>query len=231
MVHSTQGLKRTMGMLCLSVCMLPAVTYAQQPKETITREGYTLEYTNKSPDFDTAVGRRLIETFFTVYPKEAARYNKKTAKKVGFVIDPSYDGVAATSGDVVVFNPAWFRNHPGDIDVVTHEAMHVVQAYPHGAGPGWITEGIADYVRYTLGVDNAGAKWALPAFNEKQHYTQSYRVTARFFVWIEKNKRKDFVQQLDSAMRGKKYTDGIWKELAGSTLDELWKEYAANPAI
>src|SRR5689334_11442689 len=114
MVYSIQGLKRTVGMLCLSVCTLPALTYAQHQQETITRDGYTLEYTNKSPDFDTAVGRRLIEAFFKVYPQEAARYNRKTAKKVGFVIDPAYDGVAATSGDVIVFNPAWFRSHPGD---------------------------------------------------------------------------------------------------------------------
>jgi len=230
MVHSTQGLKRTVGMLCLSLCTLPALTHAQQT-ETITRKGYTLEYTNKAPDFDTAVGKRLIEAFFVVYPKEAARYNKKTAKKVTFVIDPAYDGVAATSGDVVTFNPAWFRSHPGDIDVVTHEAMHIVQAYPHRAGPGWITEGIADYVRNEMGVDNAGAKWALPEFNEKQHYTQSYRITARFLLWIEKHKNKNIVRKLDSSMREKKYTADIWKELTGSTLDELWKEYAANPAI
>lgn len=231
MVYSMQGLKRTMGLLCLSVCTLPVLTYAQDAPQTITRDGYTLEYTNKSPDFDTAVGRRLIDAFFQVYPREAARYNKKATKKVGFVIDPGYEGVAATSGDVIVFNPAWFRAHPGDIDVVTHEAMHVVQAYPEDAGPGWVTEGIADYVRYVFGVDNAGAKWALPAFKPKQHYTQSYRITARFFVWVEKKRNKDFVKKLDAAMRGKKYTDKIWKKLTGSTLDELWKEYAANPAI
>ncbi|QHS59607.1 secretory protein [Chitinophaga agri] len=230
MVHSMQGLKRTMGMLCLSLCSLPMLTHAQQA-ETITRKGYTLEYTNKSPDFDTAVGRRLIETFFTVYPQQAARYNRKTAKKVAFIIDPAYDGVAATSGDVVTFNPAWFRSHPGDIDVVTHEAMHIVQAYPAHAGPWWITEGIADYVRYTMGVDNAGANWSLTPFNEKQHYTNSYRITARFFAWLVKHKNRDIVGKLDSAMRSKKYTDEIWKALTGSTLDDLWKEYAANPVI
>ena len=231
MVYSMQGLKRTLGMLCLCVCTLPVLTYAQESPQTIARKGYTLEYTNKSPDFDTAIGRRLIEAFFQVYPKEAARFNKKTAKKVSFVIDPAYEGVAATSGDVIVFNPGWFHAHPGDIDVVTHEAMHVVQAYPNESGPGWITEGIADYVRYVFGVDNAGANWALPAFKPKQHYTQSYRVTARFFVWVEKKKNRDFVKKLDAAMRGKKYTDEIWKKLTGSTLDELWNEYAANPAI
>jgi hypothetical protein len=33
--------------------------------------------------------------------------------------------------------------------------MHIVQAYPDGAGPWWITEGIADFVRFDDGIDNA----------------------------------------------------------------------------
>lgn len=229
MVHSTQGLKRTAGLLCLSLCTLPA--FSQVQHETIIREGYTLEYTNKSTTFDTAVGRRLINTFFQVYPAEAKRFNRNTARKVSFVIDPGYDGVAATSGGVIVFNPEWFRQHPDDIDVVTHEAMHVVQAYPGDAGPWWLTEGIADYVRYVFGVDNASANWKLPAYNEKQHYTQSYRITARFFLWLEKKKRKDIIDKLDVAMRSRTYTDAIWKKLTGKTVDELWAEYAAQPEV
>lgn len=230
MVHTTQGLKRTAGLLCLSFCTLSVFSQVQQ-KETIVREGYTLEYTNKSPTFDTAVGRRLINAFFTVYPAEAKRFNRKTARKVSFVIDPEYDGVAATSGDVIVYNPEWFRKHPGDIDVVTHEAMHVVQAYPGNSGPGWLTEGIADYVRYTFGVDNEGANWKLPAYNEKQHYTQSYRITARFLLWLEKKKRKDIVDKLDAAMRSRSYKEEIWKKLTGKSVEELWKEYAAQPEV
>lgn len=230
MVYSIKGLKRTIGLLCLSASLLPASTRAQDKTETISRKGYTLVFTDKSPDLDSTVKARLISTFFTVYPAEAKKYNKKTIKKVDFVIDPAYDGVAATSGSVITFNPEWFRKHPGDIDVVTHEAMHVVQAYPE-YNPGWLTEGIADYVRATMGVDNAGAKWTLPEYNEKQSYKNAYRITARFLIWLEKNKRKDMVLKLDKAMRTNTYTDGIWKELTGKTVDELWSEYGANPAI
>jgi hypothetical protein len=229
MVLINQGLKRMMASLCLSVCLLPAITKAQQ-KDSITRGGYTLIYENKSATFDTAVGRRLINTFFEVYPKQVARFNKKAVKVVRFSIDPTYDGVAATYGTRIRFNPEWFKKNPNDVDVVTHETMHVVQAYP-GYDPGWLTEGIADYVRYEFGVDNKGAKWTLPAYKADQSYKNAYRVTARFLVWVEKNKRKDLVNKLDFAMRANTYTPEIWKELTGKDVDELWAEYAANPVI
>jgi hypothetical protein len=230
MVYSIKGLKRTLGILCLSTSLLPASTRAQDKTETISRKGYTLVFTDKSPDLDSTVKARLISTFFTVYPAEAKKYNKNTVKKVEFVVDPAYDGVAATSGTVITYNPEWFRKHPGDIDVVTHEAMHVVQAYPE-YNPGWLTEGIADYVRATMGVDNPGANWTLPEYNEKQSYKNAYRITARFLIWLEKHKNKDMVVKLDKAMRTNTYTDGIWKELTGKTVDELWSEYGANPVL
>jgi len=121
--------------------------------DTITREGYTLVFNNLQPDFDTITRRRMIDAFFNVYPKEARRFNAHTAQKVVFSIDPGYDGVAATSGDRVSYNPKWLKDHPEDIDVVTHEVMHIVQAYKHSV-PGWLTEGIADYARYVYGVNN-----------------------------------------------------------------------------
>ena len=174
---------------------------------------------------------KLGKTFFTVYPELAKRFNKKTAGKVLFVVDPRYDGVAATSDDRVVFNPLWFRDHPEDIDVVTHEIMHIIQAYGDHPGPGWLTEGIADYVRYKYGVNNAGAKWTLPDVKPGQSYTNAYRVTARFLVWLEQRKNKKIVDRLDEIMRDHSYTDEVWQKFAGKSLDELWTEYISDPTI
>jgi predicted metal-dependent peptidase len=199
--------------------------------DTITKKKYTLIFINKDSVLDLAVKQRLIDAFFKVYPAEAKKYNKKTMKKVIFIIDPAYKGVAATSNGLVRYNPDWFHKHPGDIDVVTHEVMHIVQNYPNRAGPGWITEGIADYVRYKLGVDNEGAGWKLPDYSTKQAFDNSYRVTARFFVWIEKHYNKKFVQKLDAAMRSKNYTDNFVKTATGKTFAELWNEYSKDPAI
>ena len=196
-------------------------------KQVYARGGVTLIFINKVPDFDTAVGRKMVDVFFKVYPEEAKRFNPHTLKSVTFVIDPAYQGVAATGEGIIRYDPAYFKKRPGDIDVVTHEAMHVVQGYTT-EGPGWITEGIADYARYKYGVDNAGAKWRLPLFTIKQSYMDGYGVTARFFVWLEKEIDPAIVNKLDAAMRAGKYTPEVWKKWTGRNVDELWKKYADN---
>lgn len=199
--------------------------------DSVSRKGYTLIFINKDSLFDPKMQARLIHTFFEVYPKETKRFNKEAARKVTFIIDPKYKGVAATGGGIVRFNPEWFRAHPEDIDVVTHEAMHVVQAYHSRHVPGWLTEGIADYVRYVYGVNNKAAKWTMPDYAETQSYKNAYRVTARFLVWVGKNYDKAVVDKLDAAVRDGSYRPDLWKEITGKSVDELWLQYGKNPFL
>ena len=200
-------------------------------RDTLTQKGYTLIFINKAEGFSKAEQLKMQETFFKVYPKEAKTYNKNAARKVAIIIDPAYKGVAATAGTVIRVNPSWMQKNPEDLDVVTHEAMHIVQAYKRHAGPGWITEGIADYVRNEFGVNNKAAKWSLTPFNNKQSYTNAYRITARFLLWITKNHKKHFVRDLNQSMREGTYTDGFWKNQTGKTVDELWEDYSNNPTL
>ena len=200
---------------------------------TIKKGKFTLQFTCKSADFNEEINTKLINTFFKVYPTLVKTYNKKSTHLVTFVIDPEYDGIAGTSNDRVVFSTKYMTRHPGDIDIVTHEVMHIVQAYGRKSGmPGWLTEGIADYVRYAYGVENSGAGWKLPDFSEKQNYQNSYRITARFFAWLEQSGYKGIVRKLDQVGRDKTYENGaIWKKLTGKTIDELWTDYSKNPSI
>ncbi len=207
---------------------LAGITKAQTT-ETITQKGYTLTFSSNDPTPNPELKSRMVATFFKVYPELAKTYNPKTAKKVMFEIDTAYKGVAATGGGKIVYNPDWFKKHPGDIDVVTHEVMHVVQAYGNTTGPGWLTEGIADYVRYKFGVDNAGANWKLTPFKPEHSYKNSYRITARFLNWLEENGNSGIVVKLDKAMRSHNYQPELWKDSTGKTLDELWTSYAASP--
>jgi len=202
-----------------------------QPATTYKKKGYTVTFTSNAPNPDNALRDRLVDTYFKVYPEIAKTYNKQTLKTVAFVVDTAYHGVAATDNGRVVYNPKWFEQHPEDIDVVTHEVMHIAQNYKETVGPGWLTEGIADYVRYQFGVNNPAAKWTLPEFKPTQHYTNSYRVVARFLVWLDKNKSKGIVPKLDKQLRDHTFTDNSWKQLTGKTLDELWQQYAANPVV
>ena len=199
-------------------------------RDTITRGGYTLLIVNNEPDFNPQTRQRLIDAFFTVYPEEANRFNKNTLKQVTFFIDPTYKGVAETGNGVARYSPAWLKDHPEDIDVVTHEVMHIVQDYRHD-GPGWLTEGIADYVRYVYGINNLKSIWTLPDYRPGQHYTDAYRVTARFLLWVEKNKDPHIVDQLDAALRDGHYQANLWVKLTGGTVDQLWQQYAASPSL
>lgn len=214
------------GIICLA---LMAVTARAQTSTVVTKNGYTLIFKSNAADFDPALKDRMIATFFKVYPLLAKTYNKKADKAVVFSIDTAYKGVAATGGGKIVYNPDWFKKHPGDIDVVTHEVMHIVQNYGDSPGPGWLTEGIADYVRFKFGVDNAGANWSLTPFKPTHSYTNAYRITARFLNWLETNGNQGIVAKLDSAMREHTYNEAIWKNITGKTVDELWAAYAGNP--
>lgn len=199
--------------------------------EVFEREGYRLIFTNTDPNLDPAVKSKLISTFFKVYPKLAKEYNKNTAQEVYMLIDTTYRGVAETGNAHVKISAAWFHKHPEDIDVVTHEVMHIVQNYGESAGPGWLTEGIADYARYKFGVNNDAAKWTLPAYKAGINYTNSYRITARFLAWLEIHNKKDIVKKLDKQMRDHKYAAESWQKLTGKSLDELWAEYIADPEL
>jgi hypothetical protein len=199
--------------------------------DTIQKKKLTLIFVDKDSSLTAEYKQRMVDAHFKQYPKLIKKYNKNSPKQVTFLIDKDYKGVAATGGGVIRYNPGWFDKNPEDIDVVTHELMHVVQGYGYNKVPVWVTEGIADYVRATEGINNEKANWKMPDLKPEHKYSSSYRITARFFVWITKNYRKDFVRKLDDAARQKAYSVETWKELTGKTVEELWQEYVANPSI
>jgi len=195
------------------------------------QNGYVLHFTSNADGFSTAVKKRMVDAFFTVYPRLVGDFNTKAAREVRFKIDTAYHGVAATGGGNVVYDPVWFAKNPGDIDVVTHEVMHIVQGYGRSVGPWWITEGIADYIRFRYGIDNEGAHWKLPEYNERQKYSDGYRVTARFLLWIENKVKRGSVKALDAALRDHSYTEDSWKQITGRPVDELWTAYSKDPVL
>jgi hypothetical protein len=207
------------------------MTASAQQTQVFSKNGYKLTFTNYDATLDTAEQQGLINTFFTVYPELAKAYNKKTLKEVKMVIDTTYKGVAETDNGKVTISSAWLHKRPEDIDVVTHEVMHIVQDYGESVGPGWLTEGIADYARYKFGVNNPAAKWALPDFKSTQNYDNAYRVTARFLVWIEEKVKPGLVKNFNTQLRKHTFTDNSWKVATGKTLDELWKAYTGKPVI
>ncbi len=228
--YLTVNVSMKIFLIVLCLC-LPNLFAAAQLVQTYQKKGYTLNFTNTDVTLDSTLQQRLINTFFKVYPKLAKNYNENTDKVVYMTIDTAYKGVAATSNAHVRISPNYMSQHPEDIDVVTHEVMHIVQNYGRSVGPGWLTEGIADYARNQFGINNAAAKWSLGEYKPGQSYTNSYHVTARFLLWIEQKVKRGTVKELDKQLRGHTFTNDSWASITGKPLDELWKNYVANPVI
>jgi predicted alpha-1,2-mannosidase len=199
--------------------------------DTIIKNGLTLYFKDEDKSFTEEHKQRFIETYFTQYPKLMKQYNAGSKKEVTFFIDAKYTGVAEAGDLTVRFNPAWFNKNAEDLDAITHELMHLIQDYGYSNCPSWVTEGIADYVRAIYGINNVKSGWTMPDVKPTHNYINSYRITARFFIWITQKYTPDFITTLDQIIRQKKYTENTWKELTGKTVEELWKEYMANPAI
>jgi hypothetical protein len=70
-----------------------------------------------------------------------------------------------------------------------------------------------------------------PGFDTDQSYMDGYKVTARFFVWLEKEIDPAIVNKLDALMRSGKYEAGVWKKWTGRTLDQLWQSYTDKLGI
>jgi hypothetical protein len=200
-------------------------------KETHTRKGLTLILINKDSFFNPQTINRLKETFWEVYPKLRKRFNKKSATSITVVISDEYGPVAATLNGIIKINNQWMTNHPEDIDVITHELMHVVQEYSYQVPDNWLTDGIADYARFAFGVNNEKSGWTLTPYQHGHSYKNTYRIAARFLVWVEKRNGPKVIAQINQALRTETYSTAIWIKLTGKELDALWLEYSQNPNI
>ena len=135
-------------------------------------------------------------------------------------------GIAATGGSNITCHMGWFKAHPNDIGAVVHESIHVIQAYHSRSNPGWLVEGIDDYVRFWI--YESPPKRRLDPNRIK--YTDSYQVTGAFLAWAVKAYDKDLVRKLNAACRRGEYKDGLFKTLTGKDLDALFEEFKKSLA-
>jgi hypothetical protein len=194
---------------------------------------YSLTLTIRDPQVSEDLQRRMAEVFFGTYPRMCARFNAAAPRKVSLVVEPiTTRGVPAfTMGTTITVASGWIAGHPFDVDVVTHEAFHVLQGYPAGETPRWAIEGLADYGRHVYGVHNGAGGWKLPEYSAQQGYADSYRVTARFLLWLEIRVRPGIVDELHAALRSGRYSAQFWTTATTRTIDQLWAQYGRDPSL
>ena len=195
---------------------LEKITVTLEGEEVLKQEGIN-EWAGKAaklvteyyPKFD-----KLLETEGFVPPKELT------------VIFRKMDGVAFSTGTQIVISADWIKRQPGDFGMVAHELVHNIQRYPGGRGPGgapgWVTEGIADYIRHVYFEPEVPMR---PINPERDTYTSSYQITAAFFMYIVATYDKDFITKLNAHARQRTYSDDVFEKYTGKKLDELHAEH------
>jgi hypothetical protein len=130
-----------------------------------------------------------------------------------------------TSGTVITVGADWLELHPDDTGLVLHELVHVVQSYPEG-DPWWVTEGIADWVRYQR-FETTDPR-ARPDVAQRS-YRDGYAVTAAFLAWIEATFAVAMVTVLNTAMRRDAWSEGLFPATVGMSVDDLWARFVGAP--
>ncbi len=167
---------------------------------------------------------RICERAYPMINEELKSDGFKPPHLVRMTLRSSYRGVAYAGGSRITGSVRYFKDHPDDVGAMVHETAHVVQRYRTGNNPGWLVEGIADYVRffkYEPGkIGRIGARRA--------RYNDSYRVTAAFLAYLTDKYDRQIVRKLNKAMREGEYEESIFKRLTGKTVQELDKEWQAT---
>ncbi len=140
-------------------------------------------------------------------------------RKVQLVIDEKMKGIAYTVDTTVHLGADYFRHNPNDLGVIVHELTHVVQQYHHPE-PGWLVEGMADYVRFYFYEPMARRPHIPPAGH---HYTDGYQMAAEFLQFVATHYNSNLVRLLNVKLRDGTYHDTLFRQLTGHSLQELWR--------
>jgi hypothetical protein len=169
---------------------------------------------------------RVCERQYSMICEELRSDGFKPLTVVSMTLKTSYNGVAEAGGGRITGSVKYFKAHTDDVGAMVHETVHVVQRYGRGRNPGWLVEGIADYLRF-FKYESGKLRKLAP---ESARYNGSYQTTARFLAFVTEKYDKELVRKLNAAMREGKYKEEIWKEITGKTVEELGQEWKKSLA-
>jgi hypothetical protein len=169
---------------------------------------------------------RVCERQYPMICDELMSDGFKPLTVIRMALRKDYKGVAAAGGGRITGSVAYFKSHADDVGAMVHETVHCVQLYRGRGNPGWLVEGVADYLRF-FKYEPVRPR---PLAPERARYNGSYRVTAAFLAYLVERHDPQIVTKLNAAMREGRYKDDLWKELTGKTVEELGREWQASLA-
>ena len=152
----------------------------------------------------------------------------RSIPKVTLIIE-NMGGVAYTAGDVTHVSSQYLRsfaNGGGNLKeeiygVVAHEFTHI---YQYNDGPGWLIEGMADYVRYKAGYIPLSSR------HKGGNYDGAYQTTGFFVAWLEQ-RYAGFGYALNQSLRSgdnQGWNKSVVQSLTGKSIESLWAEYQSS---
>lgn len=206
----------------------PFVTHSADGKCEITID------TRRARDLKDWARTKLAPALAEWYPKIVTLLPSEgytAPNQVQIIIRPGGQSeVAGTTGTNITANANWMRNQINGqaIGSIVHEFVHVVQRYRNVQAPGWLTEGIADYIRwYLYEPQSHGTDIKTERAIGRARYNASYRVTANFLDYVSQKYDKNIVTKINADIRQGKYSDELWKTYTGKSVTELaadWKK-------
>src|SRR5262249_22775071 len=112
--------------------------------------------------------------------------------------------------------------HDADtLGMVAHEMVHVAQRYPRA--PGWVIEGIADYMRYYVLIPDDPARAFSPG---GATWRDGYQATAGWLDWIERQ-HPGTITRLNAGLRAGGDGSRVLGQTAGDAAAS-WAAYLAS---
>jgi hypothetical protein len=128
---------------------------------------------------------------------------------------------AFTEGDTITINRTDILAHPDDTGRVAHELTHIVQAFPR-PNIQWLTEGIADYMRYYVLLPRDPRR----AFDaDRITYQAGYQPAAALLDWVERTSGAGSVRRVNAAMRQGGDGELELYRITGAMPLTLWRGY------
>ncbi|MEO5915238.1 MAG: basic secretory protein-like protein [Luteolibacter sp.] len=199
-----------------------------------------------APDLMKWVESELIPMVKIWYPKMADmlpsdQYQVPSTFQLTFKDDMPSGVPAYAQGNQLSISTSFCRSQlQGEAKgCVIHEMVHVIQNYwiagkinKHPTQtPTWVGEAIADYIRWFLYEPKSkGAEITAGNFGGAK-FDSSYRISANFLNWIVETHDKEFIQKLNAAAREGTYSEKIWQDATGKSVEELgedWKKANAK---
>ena len=212
----------------------PVTEEAGQPKErapvyleklTIVLEG---EEVLKQEGVQEWAGKaaKVIADYYPYFDKLLETEGFVPGKEMS-VVFRKMDGVAFASGSQIVISADWIRRQPGDLGMVAHELVHVIQRYPGGRQgqgqglPAWLMEGLTDYIRHV----HFEPEVEMRPFNRGENYDGNYQISAAFLMYIVDTYDEDFIKKLNEMGRNRTYSADVFEKSTGKTAQDIWAEY------